>query len=550
MKKRLTAMMLGLSLILSTAACGTEGEVNGSSGAAQASGQEGAAPMQDDSKTSGEKNEEERGEPVTLTVEVYERGNMPEAYGTCINNKWVKQMQDAVLEELNIDLQYVAIPRTEDIKKIQALMSAGNEPDIFYVYNEEQFIKWADDEALADLAPYMDTEAGQAIRDFLGEEALEYGRIDGRQYSINGVRYDQGMLASFIRKDLLDKVNVDLREADGHYVMTPSELEEALLLIKEAGLCDYPMALLNQFQQLQPIEGAFLEDTAMDNAEELVQNMTNTFFTIQGDKEAFRFLNRCFNEGLINPDFALYKDENLQEMISSGQTAFWSNAYWTMRTPAAALYEEEPEAEIVAVEIVQEDGSPARYYKYAPISAYGMVSENCKNPEAAVELLSWFLTSEKAHYIAWHGIEGEHYVVDADGDPVAIDAEYNKTDRISVTDLNVLLNSCPCKKDDESFARLYHKDQDGVADDRVIEAYLSGHQIAVSEGKIAPPAVNKIINAISDYTTSLEENRDNLIVGSITAPVDKFDEVYDRYLEIYMEEGGQQVADEKLAAVQ
>ena len=62
--------------------------------------------------------------------------------------------------------------------------------------------------------------------------------------------------------------------------------------------------------------------------------------------------------------------------------------------------------------------------------------------------------------------------------------------------------------------------------------------------------MNRIINAISDYTTSLEENRDNLIVGSITAPVDKFDEVYDRYLEIYMEEGGAQVAEEKLAAVQ
>lgn len=549
MKKRLAAMMLGVSLMLSAAACGTEEKESGGSGAAQASGQ-GESAQEQGSTGASEKSGEERGDPVTLTVEVYERGNMPEAYGTCIDNRWVEMMRDTVLEELNIDLQYVAIPRSEDIKKIQALMSAGNEPDIFYVYNEEQFLKWADDEALADLTPYMDTEAGQAIRNFLGQDALEYGKIDDRQYSINGVRYDQGMLSSFIRKDLLEKVEVELREVNGHYVMTPAELEEALLRIKNAGLCDYPMALLNQFQQLQPIEGAFLEDASVDDTEKLMQNMTNTFFTIDGDKEAFRFLNRCFNEGLINPDFALYKDENLQEMISSGQTAFWSNAYWTMCTPAAALYEDMPEAEIVAVEIVQEDNSPARYYKYAPISAYGMVSSNCENPEAALELLSWFLTSEKAHYITWHGVEGEHYAVDGDGDPVAIDPEYNKTDRISVTDLNVLLNTCPCKKDDESFARLYHKDQDGVADDRVIEAYLSGHMIAVSEGKMAPPAVNRIINAISDYTTSLEENRDNLIVGSITAPVDKFDEVYDRYLEIYMEEGGAQVAEEKLAAVQ
>ena len=537
MKKKFLSVILCLSMVLSMAACGSEP-------AEQESVASGAAVAESETTESVVD-----AEPVTLVVEVYDRGNMNEAYGTCTDNKWVELFQEAVLEELNIDLQYMAIPRSGDTTQLQTLMAAGNEPDIFFTYSADQFVKWANEEVLADLTPYMDSEAGQKLKADLGQDVLSYGVVNGKRFAINGVRDNLGNYASFIRKDMLDAVGVELDELNGHYAITPSKLEEALLKIKDAGLCDYPFALMNAPQKYCQIEGAFLVDESVDS-EDAQKNANSVFFNIDGDKEAFRFLNKCYNEGLINPDFALYKDENIKEMVSSGQAAFWGCNYWNYATEAAALYSAEPEAEIVAVEVTQEDGTPARYTCNTPVAAYGMISSECENIEAALSLIHWFLTSETAHLLSWHGIEGEHYEVDADGDYVAIDAEYNTTDRISVNDLNILSNSDKCSGyGTDDFERVYRKQNEGLTDERIIQASIDGYYIATSEGKFPTPTVNATIDALSEYAAELTENKDNLVVGSIMAPVDQFDEVYDAYLKIYMEEGGSQVAEQRMEAI-
>ncbi len=539
MKKRILAALLCVSMVFSMAACGSDGDAQKSS--------ENVA-VSEESKTSETVPAEVEAEPVTIVVEVYDRGNMNETYGTCTDNKWVKLFQEAVLEELNIDLQYMAIPRSGDATQLQTLMAAGNEPDIFYTYSADQFVKWANEGVLADLTPYMDSEAGKKIEQALGEDVLKYGIVDGKQYAVNGIRDNLGNYASFVRKDMFDAVGAELGELNGHYAITPSELEAALIKIKEAGLCDYPMALMNAPQKYCQIEGAFLEDASVDS-EDAIKNANSVFFNIDGDKEAFRYLNRCYNEGLINPDFALFKDENIKEMVSAGKAAYWGCNYWNYAAEAEALYSAEPDAEIVAVEVIQEDGTPARYTCNTAVSAYGMVSTECENVEAALSLMHWFLTSETAHLLAWHGVEGEHYKADADGDYVVIDADYNTADRIAVNDLNLFLNADKCSGyGTDDFERVYRKQNEGVQDARIVQASIDGYHIATSEGKFATPVVNASISALSEYAVELTENKDNLVVGSIMAPIDKFDETYDAYLKIYMDEGGSQVAEERLNA--
>ncbi len=557
MKKRFRnkvfAVILSAAMAMSLAACGSGStETTGSAAGTEAANAESVEAQDTGAASEGAETaeaEQTDGEPVTITVEVFDRGNMTEEYGTPTDNKWTKIFHDKVLEELNINLEYVAIPRSEEVTKIQAMMAADSEPDIFFTYDAEQVIKWVDGEALADLTPYMEEGAGKELKDTLGEDVCNFGVIEGKQYAINAIRYDQGQYCCFIRKDMLDQVGVELSELNGHYAIKPSELKDVLIKVKEAGLCDYPIGMYNLHDARMAIEGAFLTKTA---PEDLTRGIGGQYYAIdeEGIKEAYRFLNECYNAGLINPDFALFNGDNMAEMIASGQSAFWSQCYWMWDDKRNALYEAEPDAEIVAVELTHEDGTPASYEMYAPIGAYGMVSSSCENVEAAVKLLNWFMTSEDAHLLTHHGIEGENFEY-KDGVMEPIDPEYNATDRLSVGDLNILLNYDPCTSDPAIFEKnLRTSNENAGNDERVVEAHLAAQQIAISEGKFVFPAINESIQASVDYAAELSENSDNLWIGGVTAPEGQFDEVWDNLYQVYMDEGGSQRAEERLAAYQ
>lgn len=547
MKKRILSIALCLSMLSAVTACGQAEVEKESSQHEQASNEVSASKEE---SVSAEVKEE----PVTITMEIYDRGKYQgfinvDKGDTVMDNKMVNLMKEAALEELNINIEYVAIQTSGAEDKIQALMAAETEPDIFFTYNSDRFLKWAADGALADLTDYVNnTEYGKALSEFLGEDALNCGQLKGRQYAINGRNNNVSQLSSFIRKDLVEAVGMELLEVNDHYAMTPSMLKEALTKIKVEGYVDFPYGLLNAWQCISPITGAFVDDDAFDSKEQLIQNAEDTFFLLDGTKESYRFLNECYNEGLIHPDFALHAVTNLQEMVTNGDCAFWTLAAYQWLSTGSAVHQfhnENPDGEWVAVEIVQEDLSPARYYKANPGTAWGMVSSNCENVEAAVRLISWLNTDETAHLLTNHGVEGETYTVDADGDYVLTDTSYFS----GAQDMNMWLNNCSCTRNEEDFLRSFRK-ANTENDPKNITAYEDAFRIATSEGKEFRIFPSAVIEAQSEWAADLAENKDNLIIQSITTSTDKFDEVYDRYFEIYMEEGGKQIAEERLATLQ
>ena len=120
---KILALLLCVAMMLSITACGS------STPETTPATEKAEAP---ETSTQAPTESAKREETVSLTLEVFDRGNMSEEYGTPTSNFWVDMIHDKVMEELNIDLQYVAIPRSEEVTKIQALMAANSEPDIFY----------------------------------------------------------------------------------------------------------------------------------------------------------------------------------------------------------------------------------------------------------------------------------------------------------------------------------------------------------------------------------------------------------------------------------
>ena len=146
-----------------------------------------------------------------------------------------------------------------------------------------------------------------------------------------------------------------------------------------------------------------------------------------------------------------------------------------------------------------------------------------------------------------HGLEGVNYEI-KDGIVTQINLEFDATDRIRTTDLNLYLNNDPCIKENEDFDRVLGTNMTNLWGEKIANTYLAARAVSISEGNYYAPVISSVIQSSIDYAAELKENKSNLGLNSVVAPVDKFDEVYDEYYKIYMEEGAQQVADEKWAA--
>ena len=485
--------------------------------------------------------------PPHITVAVYDRGTIrtPE-YGTLTDNRWTEMIKKKVWEELGIEIEFASIPREADASELAEL--TRNKIDIFFTYETDDFLNLVKSGAAADLSGYMNG-AGASLQEQLGEEILKYGRVNGGQYAVNGIRSLTAMFCSYIRKDWLECLGIELPVRNGVSSLTPDELMEVMIRMKDAGFCQYPYGLVESYTGIQPIEGAFIKPESIVKEQDRAMLVGNYLIGMDGDENAFLFLNECYRRGLIRPDYYSITDNGLGESIAAGECGFWSAAQWMYLNKGGyltELYDVDSEAEIWPVEICQADGSPALYQKYSPIAAYVMVSSDCGDIPAALAYLEWCLGDE-AHIMLQHGIEGEHWEYNEDDVMVPIDSYYNYKSRIDVTDLDMFLLDDPCLTG-ENAAAANRYTVEIWKEPRIAKQYLLSQKMAVGEGKWSPPYLDRIIESAIIYKDKIDYNTQKLIRDCIMAPEGFAAQVYSERLKTLMEEGGRQVLYEKLRA--
>lgn len=87
-----------------------------------------------------------KGDPVTLKVELFDRGNTPPGAPPLTESYFVKYMQEKFGDPNNIKLQFVTVPRTEEVPKLNVLMSANEAPDIIFTYSDPAVQNWVKQE--------------------------------------------------------------------------------------------------------------------------------------------------------------------------------------------------------------------------------------------------------------------------------------------------------------------------------------------------------------------------------------------------------------------
>ncbi|MBS5586707.1 MAG: extracellular solute-binding protein [Clostridiales bacterium] len=481
--------------------------------------------------------------PGTLTVAVYDRSNMDTTYGDATNNFWTQWIQESVLADLNIAVEFMALPRSGSDDVLNAWMAGGNAPDIIFTYSAAMLYDYAEQGGLTDLSELIE-QYGENIRACLGE-TLPYGNVSGGQYAIPAKRGDLGHLAAFIRKDWCEKVGHTLAtNEDGFYTISYSELEEVMTQWKEQGICEYPMAILSEAstteaESMEPFTGAFVDFDALNEKD--MATLPNIMWP--GVKDGYAWLNHLYNMGLIQPDWATYQDETeWKSWLSNGEVGVWAHAWWrelAKNEAVSALYANDPEAEVVAVAVTNDEGTPALIDQYAIFGMYIMVPVFSQHATEAVLYLDWMCDLDNWNVINY-GFEGEHYELLESGahdtSKVADDAQ----PRISVGDLAIVYNGNPTpeiSKEEKAFS----------AAEGLVDTYMAAYDISTLNSYV-PYDFGRTIVSEAEYGASLNEKIGELRVKAITCASEEFDATYDALLAEFLNMGGQEVIDEKTAA--
>lgn len=502
---------------------------------ASCSGNTGNVPGES-SPSTGNPTDEPRKDPVTLKIELFDRNNTPAGADPITNNFFTKYIQENFGDPNNIKIEWVTIPRSEEVDKLNVLMAANQAPDLVFTYDTSTVERYVKDGGLTDLGPYIE-QYGQNLKKLLGEDVLSYGVFQDAQYAIVAKRVIEAQISTFVRQDWLDELNLPVPT-------TTEQFYDTLVAFKQAKPNAFAFGGQMDFFHISPLRYSFWEWDKISD-EDLYANPD---WIMPGNKEAFRFMNKLYNEGLIDKDFPLGigKDTNqfqknmVNGLIGAGSTNTNEPVYMGYLAEMTAA---DPNAKLTVIDPFTDARGKTPKPVYTPNGVYIIVPKKSERAAEVVQYLDWM--SQPEHIVRLqNGTEGETFEY-VDGVPKTLDNDAAKNLLYNYFDYCIILNGKYVSNED-NMLNIAANASDPLYMDFTISSIDTGSKDGVVKARVLSP----IESEIRLGTTLKKKSEEDMFVKIITAKPDQFDALYDAEVADYMKIGGQEVMDEKRAAYQ
>jgi len=472
---------------------------------------------------------------TTLRIELFDRNITPFEAPPITDNFMTQYIQEHFGDPNRIKVEFVTVSRAEEVERLNVLMAANQAPDIVFTYDLPTLYKYVTQGKLTDLTPII-AEYGQDLKNVLGDEVLSAGSFDGKQYAIPAKRVLTAQATTLIREDWLRELGLPLPE-------TTEQFYEALKAFKERQLEKHgnnitPYGHIDYFHT-SSLQYSFW-DWDQISEEDLYASPR---WVIPGNKEAFRFLNKLYNEGLIDSNFALdrfaqqFPKDLVNGLVGSGTPNTNEPVYMGY---LAELQEKEFNAMLTPIDPFTNRNGKKMKPVYEKTGMYIMVPKTSNNAEGAVKYLNWMAQPE--NYITLqNGIEGVTYEM-KNGLPITIQNEDARHMLYNYYDYCIILNGKFI-----SPADIKLNIQANASDPNYEEFAMKSIEYGMRDG-IETLRIRTILESEIKYSTILNEKNDEIFVKVLTAKPEGFDAVYDQEVEEYLRLGGQQVMEEKRRA--
>ncbi len=499
---------------------------------------EGSGNEQTNAKDQGKTAAPAPAQQVTLKVEVFDRGNSPTGM-TVTDNLMTKWVQQNFGDKNNIKLEYVPVPRAQEVDKLNVLMASGDAPDIVFTYDSNLVYKYAQQGGLTDLGKLID-EHGANLKSYLGADTLANGKFDNVQYAIPAKRVYLGKYSSMIRQDWLDKLNLPVPKSTEEVYNTLKAFKEK----KPGGDQTIPLGFGLFEASYEPIIYSFLKTNISDEERfTLTQRFGSSDqpVTLPGHKDGVRFLNKLYNEGLMSPDFALDKDKKkLNQDVMAGKTGMYAEDAGTSYGIGAnleVLQKNVPGAKLTPIDPYTNDQGKHAKPSYIPAGMFIMVPKSSKHAAEAVKYLNWMAQKENMYMMAF-GVEGKNYKLE-NGIPTTIVSDDTKNLLYNFGDMLIVTNGIDFGDPEKNVAAQVTGLPEEQRKDAAI-AKKNGLTDGIPQIRLPRPMQSEV-----KYTKVLKDKYQELLVKAIIAKPADFDKVYDAALQDYMANGGAEIAKER-----
>lgn len=536
-RKKATALLLAASMMtLVLAGCG------GTPAASPSTTTTTAATVAGETTKAAETTAAAAADPVTLKIEVFDRANAPAGAGSANDNALTKKIQETFGTPNNITTEFVPVPRSQEVDKLNLMMASSTAPDIVFTYNKGLYQQYAIQGGLTDLS---DLIAGTTdLKGYVEANSPDL-LIDGKYYGVAAVRTVVDRHMSYIRTDWLEALGMSMPTTTDEWYEVMKAFKE-----KDPGKTGevIPFGMRASVYDDVAHWSSLLIWSFVTATEE--ERMVNPYLTLPGYKEGVKFVNKLFSEGLIDPEFALDQDDrDFNANFVNGQIGFFMS---DTTKPYGEMYDNlktnVPTAKIAPVECFKNAAGEYAKPNYPGYGLFIMVPKTSSEAAAAaaVKYLDWQSSAAGAQLMSW-GEEGKNYTL-VDGIP-AVSTEQkavNDVERFNSGDLRIMWNGAWTKSPDDLWKQIE------AGDPKYGKEVAIAQQMGLNGGfrdYQANPAFETVIESESKYGTSLDKIFVDGLIKVIMADPANFDAEYDALVSEYLSSGGQEIIDEKTAAL-
>ncbi|MEV5026630.1 extracellular solute-binding protein [Paenibacillus sp. LPE1-1-1.1] len=471
----------------------------------------------------GSTDEKDNGKPVTINIVQPNVGRKFLDGMDENNNSYQKYINDNT--NLNVHVVYPPTDGYQD--KLNVILSSGEDNDMIYTQDASWFINMVNQNALQPLDKAIE-QFGPDLKKSLPQEAWDAVTVNGEIYAIPSVTHINGNDIMYVRQDWLTKLGLQ----------PPKTLDEYVNVIRAFverdpdgnGQNDTIGLLIGEnLARTAPFFGAFgvplSGNSAVSQWVERDGELVNASI-LPETKEALVFLAELYKNKLIDPEWALNKNKNIEEKIASGKAGLFSATWFDTRGPILTNQTNDKNAKWAALAYpVGKDGQSG-IASSSMVTGYSIVPAKSKHVNEVVKMFNF--TNGEGHEPIKFGLP-EHQISTRESGKLAMNfEEHNK----HVYRNNILDYSAPWDKEID----LERLDALGL------EYKLRDNVTAISNALIkngyAGPTTQSMGKNGVQLTKLMQETFTKMIMGN--TPIDEFD----NYVTQWKSMGGEEITKE------
>ena len=340
-------------------------------------------------------------EPITLTV--WTTANV-EAFpdGQDENNN---EIHSFLQEQTGYQLHWLIGSRESQLAKLSLLIASGDPPDLMSPLPPAFFGELINQRVLLPLEDLIQSH-GAVFNTIVPENLWASAKADGTIFGVPQEGAVQSHGGPLMRQDWLDEAGLAPPATVDDYV-------NVLRAFKSSHPDAIPMTgnAWGVRGGISPFCGYYGACTTyIEKAGEVVDTRVQP-----ETKEFLALLRGLVEEGLLDLEYVINKQQNINEKVASGKVGMWSSSPWSLRDLLPAFEENNPSAKYSFIAPAVDRQGRAGVRQREPVRGFSVIAVDSAYPEETMDLLAQYAGRQDIQDFVSYGIENVHYTVREDG---------------------------------------------------------------------------------------------------------------------------------------